>query len=55
VPPGEKYAIAEEIVRVESDRAALDLTAANARKYALTEMGILKQIKMIEGYFGLRS
>lgn len=54
VPPGQKDVIAEMIVRVESDRAMLDSAASKARTYAVTEMGISKQIKMIEDYFGIR-
>ncbi|MBL7858469.1 MAG: glycosyltransferase [Cyclobacteriaceae bacterium] len=55
VPPGSKELIAEMILKVESDRVAVDSAAAKAKKYALTEMGILKQIKMIEDYFGINS
>jgi len=54
VPPGRKDSIAEAIERIESDRAAMDSAAAKAREYALTEMGILKQIQMIEDYFSKR-
>jgi len=55
VPPGSIDSIAEMIVKVESDRVALDSAGLKARKYALTEMGISKQIQMIEDYFGTRS
>lgn len=55
VPPGNKDSIADEIVRVESERAAVVAAAAKARTYATTEMGILKQIRMIEDYFRKRS
>lgn len=54
VPPGRRDSIADMIVRVESDRAALHSAAEKARKYALTEMGIAKQIRMIEAFFGIR-
>ncbi len=53
VPPGSKNSIAEMMVRVEADRAVVDSAALKARNYALTEMGILKQIRMIEDYFGI--
>jgi glycosyltransferase involved in cell wall biosynthesis len=54
VPPGSKDSITDMIVRVESDRLALHSAASRAKNYALTEMGISKQIRMIEAYFGIR-
>jgi glycosyltransferase involved in cell wall biosynthesis len=54
VPPGSSGSIVDMIVKVESDRVAVDSAASKARKYAVTEMGISKQIKMIEDYFGIR-
>jgi glycosyltransferase involved in cell wall biosynthesis len=53
MPPGCKNSIAEMIVKLESDRVGLDLAATKAKNYALTEMGILKQILMIEDYFDI--
>jgi glycosyltransferase involved in cell wall biosynthesis len=55
VPPGNKDSIAEMIVRLASDRSAVDSVGSKEREYALTEMGIFKQIRMIENYFGIRS
>lgn len=54
VPPGSSKSIAEMIVRVENDKSMLDTASLKAKKYALEEMGILKQIQMIEDYFGIR-
>jgi glycosyltransferase involved in cell wall biosynthesis len=53
VPPGSRDSIAEMILRVESDRTELNLAGSRARNYAITEMGIKKQIQMIEDYFGI--
>jgi glycosyltransferase involved in cell wall biosynthesis len=55
VAPGSIDSIAEMILRVESDRTELNLAGSRARNYAITEMGIAKQIQMIEDYFGLTS
>jgi glycosyltransferase involved in cell wall biosynthesis len=53
VPPGSKDSIAEMIERLEKDRAAINSAGSKARSYSLTEMGIFKQIRMIEEYFGI--
>jgi glycosyltransferase involved in cell wall biosynthesis len=55
VSPGSKNSIAEMIVRIETDRAAINSAGSKAKSYALTEMGISKQIRMIEDYFGIRT
>lgn len=55
VPPGSKDSIAEMIVRIETNREAIDSAGSRARSYSLTEMGISKQIRMIEDYFGIRT
>lgn len=55
VPPGSKDSIAEMIRRIEADPAAIDSAGSKARSYSLTEMGISKQIQMIEEYFGIRT
>jgi glycosyltransferase involved in cell wall biosynthesis len=51
VSPGSKEAIAEMILKVEADRPSMKSAAAKARNYASTEMGVKKQIQMIENYF----
>jgi len=51
VLPGSKDSIAQKILLIASDREELDLAGTSARNYAITEMGIAKQIKMIEQYF----
>lgn len=53
VQPGSKDLIAEMIVNIETDRAAIESASSRARSYALSEMGITKQIRMIEDYFGI--
>lgn len=51
VTPGSKEAIAEMISKVEADKTSMKSAAAKARNYAATEMGVRKQIQMIEEYF----
>ncbi len=53
VPPGSKESIAEKITMIEQDRAAINSVGAKARKYSIKEMGISRQIQMIEDYFGM--
>ena len=53
VPPGSKESIAEMIKTIEADQAAIDSVGAKARSYSIAEMGIAKQIRMIEDYFGI--
>lgn len=55
IPAGSKSSIAKMIMSVESDRAEVDSAGLKARSYAINEMGISKQIAMIEDYFGIRS
>lgn len=53
VPPGSKDSIAEMIMRIETNREVINSAGSNAKSYSLTEMGIAKQIRMIEDYFGI--
>ncbi|SKB59438.1 Glycosyltransferase involved in cell wall bisynthesis [Salegentibacter salinarum] len=53
VRPGSKEAITEMIGKIEKDRTARISAGEKAKSYAITEMGILKQIRMIEDYFGI--
>ncbi|UII24841.1 glycosyltransferase family 4 protein [Fulvivirga maritima] len=51
VSPGSKDSISEMILKMESNREAVKVASSNARNYSINEMGILKQIDMIESYF----
>ena len=51
VPPGSKNSIVKMIEKMEADQAALAVASSRARSYSKTEMGISKQIRMIEDYF----
>jgi glycosyltransferase involved in cell wall biosynthesis len=55
VPPGSKDSIAEMILKLEKDQTAIKSAGSKALSYSLTEMGISKQIRMIENYFGIKS
>ncbi|WNB16864.1 glycosyltransferase [Marivirga arenosa] len=55
VPPSSKDEIANMIQKIESNRKELQAASLNAKKYAANEMGISKQIQMIEDYFGISS
>ncbi|UII23878.1 glycosyltransferase [Fulvivirga ligni] len=51
VSPGSKDSISEMILKMESNREAVNDASIKARNYSVNEMGILKQIDMIESYF----
>ena len=55
VPPGSKESIVEMITKIQEDRVSINDAGLKARKYSIDEMGISKQIRMIEDYFGIKS
>lgn len=54
VPPGSKDLITEMIIKAESNRSMVFSAGGMAKDFALTEMGITKQIRIIEDYFRIR-
>ena len=55
VPPGETDSIAEMIQTVQANPASRASASAKAQHYANIEMGVLKQIRMVEDYLGIKS
>ncbi|GAB2770330.1 hypothetical protein GCM10010465_15170 [Actinomadura fibrosa] len=55
VPPGSKESIVEMIKKIQGDRASINEAGSKARSYSIEEMGISKQILMIEDYFGIKN
>ena len=54
VPPASTDEIAKMIRKLETNRDEIKLASLKAKNYAGTEMGITKQILMIEDYFGIK-
>ena len=52
VPPGSKEAIVEMVKKIQGNRVSISEAGSKARSYSIEEMGISKQIQMIEEYFG---
>lgn len=50
VMPGKKEDIVEKVRNINSNRLMLESYSTNAKKYASEEMGIMKQILMVEDY-----
>ncbi|SDR69914.1 glycosyltransferase [Gramella sp. MAR_2010_147] len=55
VPPGSKKSIVKMIKKIQGDAASINEAGLKARSYSIEEMGISKQIRMIEDYFGIQS
>jgi glycosyltransferase involved in cell wall biosynthesis len=53
VEPKSKEAIGQMILDLEQDKESLMAASLRAREYAIKEMGVSKQIRMIEEYFGI--
>lgn len=54
VPAGDKWAIAEMMKNIISSKEVVQDAGVSAKEYAETEMGISKQIDMIEEFFNLK-